>query len=373
MEVQDPYIAHLKRLAKKPLQFHAGIGATRYFSMLESVKVQVEYARLNADESANNQDMLFMQLVRFVFFLEMLRPLKSSSEEATRLFKKNFLLAGEFLEQAEKVKESIIERRNDELRLEAQGKTQSQSTGHVMGLPPPEFHPSAASAPPAFVVATDSNNISPPTQSYPSYLVHPWEHPEPPPPPTIESFGGDMPMEIRQEDRVYKMPSDLELRFKKAAWSNTQREIETCGFLVGMIRGNEIIIDAILIPPQKGTGNTCEALDEVQISTWQIENGRISIGWIHTHPTQDAFLSSIDLHMHFSYQLMQPESIALVVAPRDRFGKFHITEYGMEYLKKCNKSISGFHSHDDAIAPLFEEVSIISDDSLTLQVIDFRN
>ena len=29
----------------------------------------------------------------------------------------------------------------------------------------------------------------------------------------------------------------------------------------------------------------------------------IVIGWIHTHPSQDAFLSSVDMHMHCSYQV----------------------------------------------------------------------
>ena len=35
-----------------------------------------------------------------------------------------------------------------------------------------------------------------------------------------------------------------------------------------------------------------------------------------THPTQTAFLSSVDLHTHCSYQLMMPEAIAIVCSPR---------------------------------------------------------
>jgi len=34
-----------------------------------------------------------------------------------------------------------------------------------------------------------------------------------------------------------------------------------------------------------------------------------------THPTQTAFMSSVDLHTHFPYQAMLPEAIAIVVAP----------------------------------------------------------
>lgn len=35
-----------------------------------------------------------------------------------------------------------------------------------------------------------------------------------------------------------------------------------------------------------------------------------------THPTQTAFLSSVDLHTHCSYQMMMPEAIAIVCSPK---------------------------------------------------------
>lgn len=35
-----------------------------------------------------------------------------------------------------------------------------------------------------------------------------------------------------------------------------------------------------------------------------------------THPTQTAFLSSVDLHTHCSYQMMLPEAIAIVCSPK---------------------------------------------------------
>lgn len=37
---------------------------------------------------------------------------------------------------------------------------------------------------------------------------------------------------------------------------------------------------------------------------------------VQTHPTQTAFLSSVDLHTHCSYQLMLPEAVAIVCAPK---------------------------------------------------------
>lgn len=40
------------------------------------------------------------------------------------------------------------------------------------------------------------------------------------------------------------------------------------------------------------------------------------IAMFQTHPTQTAFLSSVDLHTHSGYQIMMPEAIAIVVAPK---------------------------------------------------------
>lgn len=38
--------------------------------------------------------------------------------------------------------------------------------------------------------------------------------------------------------------------------------------------------------------------------------------YLQTHPTQTSFMSSVDLHTHYSYQLMMPEAIAVVCAPK---------------------------------------------------------
>ena len=35
-----------------------------------------------------------------------------------------------------------------------------------------------------------------------------------------------------------------------------------------------------------------------------------------THPSQTAFMSSVDLHCHCSYQIMLDEAIAIVCAPK---------------------------------------------------------
>ena len=36
------------------------------------------------------------------------------------------------------------------------------------------------------------------------------------------------------------------------------------------------------------------------------------VGWIHTHPAYDVFLSSVDMHNQYEYQKMLKEFIAIV-------------------------------------------------------------
>jgi proteasome lid subunit RPN8/RPN11 len=42
----------------------------------------------------------------------------------------------------------------------------------------------------------------------------------------------------------------------------------------------------------------------------------IMLGWIHTHPDYQAFLSSVDMHNQYLYQSLLPEALALVVSVR---------------------------------------------------------
>lgn len=85
----------------------------------------------------------------------------------------------------------------------------------------------------------------------------------------------------------------------------------------------------------------------------QSEMNLITLGWIHTHPTQDAFLSSVDMHTHFGYQAMLDEAVAVVMAPRKQpsCGLFRLTAKGLNEMQTCSKR--GFHEHRSA-EPLFE-------------------
>jgi STAM-binding protein len=55
--------------------------------------------------------------------------------------------------------------------------------------------------------------------------------------------------------------------------------------------------------------------DEISMFEAQIAHKVMTIGWIHTHPQYDLFLSSVDLHNQLGYQMLLPEAIAVVYSP----------------------------------------------------------
>ena len=85
------------------------------------------------------------------------------------------------------------------------------------------------------------------------------------------------------------VPGDIEEEFLSLADRNTSMGIETCGILCGILNASEVIVTDLVIPPQKGTYNTVEMLNDELVALHLIDNGLHTIGWIHTHPTQTAF------------------------------------------------------------------------------------
>lgn len=141
------------------------------------------------------------------------------------------------------------------------------------------------------------------------------------------------------------IPSNVADEFLKVAQSNTNRNVETCGILAGRLKQNAFYISHCIIPKQTGTSDTCSTEREDEIFNFIDKNDLITLGWIHTHPTQTAFLSSIDLHTHYSYQIMIPEAIAIVCSPKYKKNGYFILSptYGLQLIGNCKKG--GFHEH----------------------------
>ncbi|XP_042765179.1 AMSH-like protease isoform X3 [Panthera leo] len=144
--------------------------------------------------------------------------------------------------------------------------------------------------------------------------------------------------------RCVVLSRDLCHKFLLLAESNTVRGVETCGILCGKLTHNEFTITHVIVPKQSAGPDYCDVENVEELFSVQDQHGLLTLGWIHTHPTQTAFLSSVDLHTHCSYQLMLPEAIAIVCSPKHKdTGIFRLTNAGMLEVSACKKK--GFHPH----------------------------
>lgn len=115
--------------------------------------------------------------------------------------------------------------------------------------------------------------------------------------------------------RTLFLPPTLRERFLYIAAPNTKANLETCGILCGTLISNALFISHLVIPEQESTSDTCETVNESALFDFCDSEDLMVLGWIHTHPTQTCFMSSRDLHTHCGYQVMLPESVAMVCAP----------------------------------------------------------
>ncbi|KAL2835072.1 hypothetical protein BDW59DRAFT_137059 [Aspergillus cavernicola] len=147
--------------------------------------------------------------------------------------------------------------------------------------------------------------------------------------------------------RTVFLPPQLRSHFLSVAAPNTQKNLETCGILCGTLISNALFISRLLIPEQISTSDTCETVNESAIFDYCDSEDLMVLGWIHTHPTQTCFMSSRDLHTHCGYQVMLPESIAIVCAPSQtpNWGVFRLTDPpGLKSVLSCTQT-GLFHPH----------------------------
>lgn len=80
--------------------------------------------------------------------------------------------------------------------------------------------------------------------------------------------------------------------------------METCGILgAKLTRDNTLNIVKLVIPKQKGDANSVEMLSEEELVGAILDEDFLILGWIHTHPQQTCFMSSIDVHTQCGYQV----------------------------------------------------------------------
>lgn len=220
----------------------------------------------------------------------------------------------------------------------------------------------------------------------------------PPPRPDLKSsaftFQPSAYLENGSPLRTIFLPPDLRHRFLSLALPNTRANLETCGILCGTLISNALFISKLVIPDQESTSDTCETVNESGLFDYVDGEDLMVLGWIHTHPTQTCFMSSRDLHTHCGYQVMMPESIAIVCAPSKdrsventcdiaiaviangscRWGVFRLTDPpGMKSILNCNQT-GLFHPHaeEDIYTDALRPGHVFEAKGLEFEVVDLR-
>ncbi|KAG0274215.1 hypothetical protein BGZ95_010003 [Linnemannia exigua] len=203
--------------------------------------------------------------------------------------------------------------------------------------------------------------------------------------PVTQSIAPKLPPKIHIEEDVHEFSQGLRTlivpvrlldRFLNIVRPNTNRKLETCGILAGVLSHNKLTVTTLIIPKQTATSDTCSTTNEDELFEYQIERDLMTLGWIHTHPTQTCFMSSVDLHTHCSYQLMLPEAIAIVCAPSHEkdYGVFRLTDPpGLQVITNCRQKPL-FHQHpgeDDIYTDACDQGHVQLID-LDLDIVDLR-
>ncbi|KAG0329602.1 hypothetical protein BG004_002296 [Podila humilis] len=183
--------------------------------------------------------------------------------------------------------------------------------------------------------------------------------------------------EFPQGLRTMTVPVRLLDRFLNIVRPNTIKKLETCGILAGVLSRNKLTVTTLIIPKQTATSDTCSTTNEDELFEFQMARDLMTLGWIHTHPTQTCFMSSVDLHTHCSYQLMLPEAIAIVCAPSHEkdYGVFRLTDPpGLQVITNCRQKPL-FHQHpgeDDIYTDACNQGHVELVD-LDLDIVDLRS
>ncbi|KAI0259026.1 hypothetical protein BC834DRAFT_834252 [Gloeopeniophorella convolvens] len=245
---------------------------------------------------------------------------------------------------------------------------------------PPSPSPSPPSSP-------KSQYLKPPAVTDPP--VHRLFDPEDPEPPLILSPARrTIPLELEElftpaplsdapirDLMAVNLPYDCLQRFISIGRINTERNRETCGLLLGRQKGKRYVMTTLLIPKQFSTHNACTIEDEVDIAHFAKQRALVTLGWIHTHPTESCFMTSIDLHMQGIFQSVLPEAFAVVCSPKHspNFRLYRLTDpSGIRTILSCEET-NVLHTHPERqlYAPT-DHVRIKAAGSMPMEVVDLR-
>eukprot|EP00438_Fugacium_kawagutii_P021878 Skav212028 [mRNA] locus=scaffold6518:7622:18069:+ [translate_table: standard] len=159
----------------------------------------------------------------------------------------------------------------------------------------------------------------------------------------------------QEEDkqREVQVPSVLLKRFLESAWPHSPNEF--MAWITGSIEKHpktkkEIsYAQGLYIPEQEGSNwNVKETTssDGTGLTSFLEQTGTTVVGWIHTHPTFEAYFSSIDCHMQYDLQKDLPMCYGIVIDKDKNPRCLRLSAAGMDAVANCPNRAEDCHLHE---------------------------
>jgi len=273
------------------------IGLKKYYASAADLHTQAQqYLAEHDDERA------FVFLLRFaqIVILTIAKHPGVKSITFVKQKKEYRALAEEALGQCEVIKARLLEKYSQSSAEEEEEDEEEEKTEPVVAITPnaapadiKSDAPDATQTLPAAVNGlqisrppswhhlrlnfdagpVEKKQLPPPTQpiapAYPSIIKPPASAPPtvpasasasastPPARPKSSQSSGSKAVKKILKLRTVCLPGSLMAQFLDYVRDNTMKDIETCGILTGVLKGNQLVITTIVIPKQEATANTC--------------------------------------------------------------------------------------------------------------------
>lgn len=172
---------------------------------------------------------------------------------------------------------------------------------------------------------------------------------------------GDRKVKNTKESRAMKLrevqiPENFFKTFVELAWANDDGK-EFMAWILGRedtIPGSKkktgLFVEGLYVPKQSADGFSVHEMDIGSTRLTQV------VGWVHSHPTFDSFLSSVDQHVQFRLQKDFPRAIAVVFDKNKWARVMQLSEAGMKLVAGCKENHDIPHPHDAPLESLLTEV-----------------
>ncbi|NHI93972.1 MAG: hypothetical protein EAX96_15900 [Candidatus Lokiarchaeota archaeon] len=134
--------------------------------------------------------------------------------------------------------------------------------------------------------------------------------------------------------------------FEHANISYNKGKKEVLGYLFGEFKEKSVLIDDIVIPKQDATRiSVKEAENDIEIikKIRELDSSyikKVHVGWYHSHPGLDCFLSGVDEETQKYWQLVNKRMVAIVIDNvQGKIGAFRVRIKGnlsSQYSIKIN-------------------------------------